>query len=790
MINTNISNDILIKAAKQYGTPCLCYSKSEIDKWAEKLQSAIPKFANIMYSVKASPNPFLIKYYNKIGFYFETASEGELRHILNCGVKPEKIWISGQGKSKDYLLYALNRGISHFNIESIHELDILAKILKNQENIYCNIRVNPNFTNKESILKMGGCSSAFGVDEDDIIYILHSKYGSLINGLFIYAGSQYFKAEDIIKNTKYCFSFAKRIFDATGLKIKSLDLGGGFGVPETETNAELDIIELQYGLQKIFETYLKMPCFSFLDNILFESGRYLSARTAYLLTRIVDIKTSKHMKYVIINGGINCLGIKQSEYRLYPPFIKHIKQNTKQSENIYIPYQIVGTTCTPIDLVHPNCMLKDVQIGDFIAIPDCGAYSVQFSPKNFNGQLSIPEIIYDEDKFILTQKRGEPNFPFGIPEKFDLGSGNEISMLLKNIYPMRNNVIKDIAIIISIIKIKNTKVLIYDTEKDGVQTILLLKILLQHNILPIAVYTEFKDIKKYTHASCFSITEFDKERRKDIFVLMVGKDMYKYKNIYTKYVNVYQISSIFIEQEKDFHYYLSHESELQILYNTLVDYNSKQCFIEYIRTILENDYWKVQENTLLSKYWGYDEYKEDSFYIHLSNEYYLNIGENSEIDVLHFLENGYSFSHIYMTVFSHSISSFFKNVIKIIESDQNEQKVSILYQKFGCYQNQISIDNYFINKKITLITIDVEGKEFNIIKSAIKIIVRNRPVVAISVHIKYRILYSFIKYINKIVEGYNFYLRKYPKCYYENQIKETIVLYAVPNERRVDKELL
>jgi len=98
MILTDINEKVIIEAAKKYDTPFFLYEKECIEKWMCSLKNSIPKKAKIMYSLKANPNVFIIKYFESQGLLFETASDGELRILIKTGVAPEKIWISGQGK--------------------------------------------------------------------------------------------------------------------------------------------------------------------------------------------------------------------------------------------------------------------------------------------------------------------------------------------------------------------------------------------------------------------------------------------------------------------------------------------------------------------------------------------------------------------------------------------------------------------------------------------------------------------------------------------------------------------
>lgn len=407
MNNTCIQESIIEEAASLYGTPLLCFEEKEIEKYFGALKRSLPLQATIAYSVKASPNPYLIRYYMKNGVFFEVASEGELAYLLSLGVSPSKIIVSGQGKTKEYLRVALDKGVTRFNIESENELALLENS-KADDNINCSIRVNPSFSNSRSILKMGGVPSAFGIDENHIMDILLKDKSRFIDGIFMYAGSQYFQEADIVFNTEYLLKLCLDIYEKTGIQFNVIDFGGGFGVPEDDYDGELDLMRLQSSMQKLFDEYTSHKAFEKVTSYIFESGRYLSARTAVLITKVLDIKESLGDKFLITDMGINALGVKQSEYRLYPPVVKQIAHGADYEE-----YIIVGRTCTPIDQTHPKCILSKVKIGDLLYIADCGAYSLTFSPNNFCGLARVAEVVHTKKSFVLTNRRELPEEVYG-----------------------------------------------------------------------------------------------------------------------------------------------------------------------------------------------------------------------------------------------------------------------------------------------------------------------------------------------------------------------------------------
>ena len=92
----------------------------------------------------------------------------------------------------------------------------------------------------------------------------------------------------------------------------------------------------------------------------------------------------------------------------------------------------------------------------------------------------------------------------------------------------------------------------------------------------------------------------------------------------------------------------------------------------------------------------------------------------------------------------------------------------------------VSLDSYLEKAnvpKIDLIKLDVEGAEMNVIKGAIKTILKNRPIMAISIyHSKFDLL-DIPLFLSENLDNYDFRIG-----HYTEKIHETI-LYLIPKER-------
>ena len=383
----------------KFSTPLIIYNVSELNNKITELQSTLPAESQLLYSVKANPNPFIINLLNQAGLGFEVASVGELHQVIKLKIPPGRIVLGGPIKSKEAISSGLKNHILSFNVESEQDLQNIISAANQHLNI--SIRINPDFSNQSSQLKMGGISSQFGIDENNVIPLIRKYRNDInINGLFMFAGSQFFEAEKIIQNTSFLIDFAEKHKEEFS-QLDFLDFGGGFGVAESSGQSGLNMNKLRIGLADLFKSKKQ-----FLDKIkykFFESGRYLTVASAVLVSSVLDIKYSKGKKYIILDTGINHLGIRQLDLKRRKSYISTVKEYDQ-----YSPAILTGATCTPIDIIQSENDFPDVAVGDLVLINNVGAYTATLSPYNFCGFTYPAEVLADTNGDIsLIRERGE-----------------------------------------------------------------------------------------------------------------------------------------------------------------------------------------------------------------------------------------------------------------------------------------------------------------------------------------------------------------------------------------------
>ncbi len=126
-------------------TPFYYYDTLLLRQTLDAIKKAAPKAYHIHYALKANAHPTLLEPIKQAGFGADCVSGNEVKRAIECGFEGKQIVFAGVGKSDKEINYALDHSIFCFNVESIHELQVLDQLSKNK-NTKANIalRINPN----------------------------------------------------------------------------------------------------------------------------------------------------------------------------------------------------------------------------------------------------------------------------------------------------------------------------------------------------------------------------------------------------------------------------------------------------------------------------------------------------------------------------------------------------------------------------------------------------------------------------------------------------------------------
>ena len=392
-----IENISIQRIAKKFGTPSYCYSlnklKLNIRNFKKYFRSINPL---LCFSVKSNSNLQILKEINKMGMGADVVSKGELIMALKSGISPKKIVFSGVGKTFDELKFAINKNILLINSESESEINQIEKISKiKRKKIDIGVRLNPNIDSKTlKKISTGKKEDKFGLTEINFLKAINkfknSKYLN-IRCLSVHIGSQITDHKPYAKMLKVIGSVIKK----SNHNFDFVDLGGGMGIKYNKETKKLDY--------KKYNSIIKNFLNKYRTKIIFEPGRSIIGDTALLLTRVLYIKKTSKINFVILDAAMNDLmrpALYGAKHKIIPS-IKNKKMIRKKHE-------FVGPICEATDKFLSVPKFQTLREKDILAICDVGAYGMVLS-SNYNLRAKPSEILINQSSSKIITKRQKLN---------------------------------------------------------------------------------------------------------------------------------------------------------------------------------------------------------------------------------------------------------------------------------------------------------------------------------------------------------------------------------------------
>jgi diaminopimelate decarboxylase len=376
----------VIQLAETYGTPIFVYDRAVCDQKYDALRKALPERFSIYYSIKANPASAVVKHFLSRGCGIEIASVGEYWKALEAGCPADRILFAGPGKSEAELESVLSQGIGEIHMESLTEAKRIAAICRRlSRRTQVAIRINPAGEAEGGAMRMGGRPAPFGMDEESLDQVLDAVLAEPeldLCGIHLFTGTQILDAATLHNQYRHGLELARRVVKRLGRPLRTLDFGGGLGIPYFAHEQELNLDCLRSGLVTVFEEVDHDRHFEG-TQFLVEPGRFLTGEAGVYLTRISDIKVSRGKKFLIVDGGMNhhlaaSGNLGQTIKRNYPIAIAN--KLTKPADETV---DIVGPLCTPLDTLARGIVLPHAEIGDLVGIFQSGAYGRSASPVGF-----------------------------------------------------------------------------------------------------------------------------------------------------------------------------------------------------------------------------------------------------------------------------------------------------------------------------------------------------------------------------------------------------------------------
>jgi len=353
---------------KSYSRPFLLVDSSIVRDKTSRFKAAMPR-VQPHYAVKANPDPRVLKTLIEESAGFEIASISELDLLISLGVPAKEIYYSNPMKSRAYLEYAASKGVEWYVLDSIEELRKIVSV-KSDAKMYLRIDT-PNVGSDWPL------AGKFGTHLSEIkeIIVEAAKLKADLAGVTFHVGSQCRNPQ----NWQVGIERAKKVFISmrrAGLNPRLLNIGGGYPVRHVKPIPSIEVIGeiVNAAIADLPEDI----------RIIAEPGRYLVSDSAYFVCRVVGTATRSGKRWMYWDAGMFGGVIEVTEGLRY----EILTDRTGQC----IPWAIAGPTCDSVDILMRDEMLPaDIQEGDFIYIPNAGAYTTAYA-SNFNG-FPLPDVV-------------------------------------------------------------------------------------------------------------------------------------------------------------------------------------------------------------------------------------------------------------------------------------------------------------------------------------------------------------------------------------------------------------
>jgi diaminopimelate decarboxylase len=274
------------------------------------------------------------------------------------GITPDRILLTGPGKSEAFLRRALEAGVKTFVAESPGQLAQL-QALAGEKRPRVLLRLQLDWEGGESSVLGGSARTPFGMDRE--------SWGELdYPGLHL-CGVHVFQWGNIQEPGRLGEIWERIALEArdfaakNGFPLEVLDLGGGLGIPYDRAGQSLAWESLRPHLELA-------KTLSDAGELWLELGRFAVGPFGTYITKILDAKTVHGERFLVCEGG--------SQHLLRPALVGESFPAASLSppNGPVVSTNVHGPLCTSLDRLGTYALPSDLKAGDLLSFGQCGAY--------------------------------------------------------------------------------------------------------------------------------------------------------------------------------------------------------------------------------------------------------------------------------------------------------------------------------------------------------------------------------------------------------------------------------
>ncbi|MBN2621229.1 diaminopimelate decarboxylase [candidate division WOR-3 bacterium] len=384
---------IILGNIAKIDTPCYLYDRQSIQENIQRLKKHFAAcHANMYFAVKANTSLAVLRTVKNAGMGAEVVSPGELYTTRKAGFVPSRILYNTIARCEKDIRYAVRNRVRRFNFEALDQAEMLeacARAMHTHIELFA--RINPGiFPDTHPHLSTGAPLSKFGLEITQLPAITRMIRGfrnATMVGIHSHIGSQILTPSPFVRNT-HVIGTVLDFFRKEGVMIRSVNLGGGFGVPYHPREKPLDYRPITRAYKDLTRRYGVA--------ILLEPGRSVVSNAGAIVTRVMSVKTRRRHPLYIIDAGMT-ENIRPALYGAY----HHIESLSRHAGTRHRA-RIAGPLCENSD-EFGMYMLPELKRGDLLLIYNCGAYTRTMA-SNYNGRLLPAEYMIERDRVIMVRK--------------------------------------------------------------------------------------------------------------------------------------------------------------------------------------------------------------------------------------------------------------------------------------------------------------------------------------------------------------------------------------------------
>jgi diaminopimelate decarboxylase len=399
-----------VDLAREFGTPLYVFDEVTLRSRARWIRDAFHhayERSRLVYAGKAYLSPALMRILVEERIGLDVVSGGEIYAGLRAGVDPAQMVFHGNNKSRSELEEAVAAGVGLVAIDNDLEIALLESVARDSgRSVEVVLRLNPGVdVHTHQKMRTGASDSKFGFPvwdgqaEEAAARICRSTQLELV-GYHAHVGSQVFDPTLVAATLDVIMEFAARVHERFGVIPAVVIPGGGFGIADDASGADVDIGAWAGAAAEAIERGCQTHGFP-LPVLVVEPGRAIIGPAGLALYTVGSQKVVPGIRtYVSVDGGM----ADNIRPTLYGARYTATLANRDPAAQPLQTVTIAGKYCESGDVLIDDALLPELEEGDLLAVPMTGAYCLAMA-SNYNLSPRPAVVIVGDGSARLIRRR-------------------------------------------------------------------------------------------------------------------------------------------------------------------------------------------------------------------------------------------------------------------------------------------------------------------------------------------------------------------------------------------------